>query len=171
MQRLFTLPILIFLLTACGSGGGDSPPLSLVDTAGGWTGSVELFENGCPREIPQEARTLYFTHSIELQSSLPGFSNVILNDGVGPCLAERVENLSNTFLAVCPERELVDFLTDYECAEELVWQYTIEDAAGTAPINPVVRTAHVRCRQNGIEALACPVEYRGSIGRCVKGLC
>ena len=171
MKKAALVALLALTVCGCGSGSGDSISVMLSDAAGGWNGYVDLYQNGCPREIPDQAKRLYFTHAVTLQSAQPGFSDVTLEDGVGPCLAQRVANDSNTFLAVCPERRLVDFISGYECSEELVWQYTVEDASGTAQTNPVVRTAYVRCRQSGVLQFACPVEYRGGFGRCIRDLC
>ena len=171
MKNLTFLFAIIVGLISCGGGGGGSQSISLLDVTGGWTGSVELFENGCPRDIPQEARTLYLTHQVSLENMSSAFSDVILNDGIGDCLAERVRLEANTFLAVCPERDLLNFISGYECREEIVWQYTVEDPSGTVATNPVVRTAYVRCYQNNQIQFACPVEYRGLVGRCIRGLC
>jgi hypothetical protein len=156
-------------LAGCGGGGGNGGDSATL--LGFWTGTVDLIENGCPREIPQEFRSISFTHNITQEVVSTDLVNVFLQDGDLRCAALNVRRDSDYFAAVCPERLLPGFLPDLECKEELVWEYTYDPDDGVERIKPLGRTAFVRCSSNGAPQLACPVEYSGEGFRCFRGIC
>jgi hypothetical protein len=138
---------------------------------GFWTGTVNLQENGCPREIPAEFRSITFTHNITQEVVSTDLVNVFLQDGDLRCAALNVRRDSEYFAAVCPERILPGFLPDLECREELVWEYTYDPLEDADRVKPLGRTAFVRCSLDGEPQLACPVEYSGEGFRCFRGIC
>ena len=160
-QKLM-LQIGLVVLCGAGCGGSGGSDFRVSDFIGDWFGTVVLSANGCPREIPEEARELSFSHQISEVVTSEEEVTVTLADGDIQCIAERVKRSANTFLAVCPERALPGFLDDYECTEEIVWSYTLERRLDSTTLDPVLRTAYVRCFQRGEPQFACPVEYSGS---------
>lgn len=167
VHRSSRLCVTLAILSASACGGGGSG-FEASFFLGSWSGAVELRSNGCPRDIPAEFRNLSFSHRIFEQVASEDLVTVVLEDEGLDCVAERVAADAETFDAVCPDRELPGFLEDLDCVEQRVWTYS---RSGSDDESGVVRTAFVRCSRDGAPQLACPVEYRGSAGRCLRGIC
>lgn len=166
---IFAASLNVTLLTGCGGGSGNDT--ALTDTLGKWTGSVNLSENSCPRDLPEEFNTIFFTHKVSMVLTSNDKADLTLTDSDRACYALGADTNQNEFFAVCPEATLPDFIDGHECREELTWHYTVFDPVGTNSVNPVTRTSRIGCYIGSEIQFVCLVEYRGTAGRCVRDLC
>jgi len=170
MKYLNTLAILMFSLTSCG--GGGSSESEVPNYSGSWQGYVSLVSNTCPRQIPDEFRSLDILHNVNQSTSEDALGNkfvdIVIEDGKDTYIGigdSDINTPAKSFRATGNPNELPGFLKNFTCIEILSFQYssvnTTPDEAGFVRAGYLERQSTITC-SNSKEVKTCDVTYTGN---------
>lgn len=165
-----TYILLTFIVSGCGGSGGSD--LDLPDYSGSWNILVNLVSNTCPRQIPDEFKSISALHNVNQSVSGDSLGNeildVVLDDGSDTYAGvgqTGVTSPADSFSATGSPHELPGFLASYTCIEVINYDYDsinlTPDEYGNVYAGYVTRHSSITCTR-GTSIKTCDVTYTGS---------